>query len=104
MPNKNISIDDVSNVAKLARLELSTDEKNRFALELSRVFDYIEKIQVIDTKDVSPTFQPVRFKDRDVLDNACRSDKVVPFKNPAGLLEMAPEKEGDYFKVKSILK
>ena len=45
----------VLHVARLARLELSDEEVDRMAAELSKVLDHIEKIRELDLRGVEPT-------------------------------------------------
>ncbi len=45
----------VLHVARLARLELSDEEVQRMAGELSKVLDHIEKIRELDLAGVEPT-------------------------------------------------
>jgi aspartyl-tRNA(Asn)/glutamyl-tRNA(Gln) amidotransferase subunit C len=47
--------DQVLHVARLARLELTEDELDRMASELSKVLDHIEKIGELDLSGVPPT-------------------------------------------------
>ena len=64
--------DQVLHVARLARLELSEDEVEHMASELSHVLDHIEKIRELDLEGVPPTSHVV-----DVV-NALRPDEPVP--------------------------
>ncbi len=66
----------VLHVARLARLELTDDEVERMAAELSNVLDHIEKIRELDLDGVPPTSHVV-----DVV-NALRPDEPQPV--PAG--------------------
>src|SRR3954451_14890897 len=51
-----LSREQVLHVARLARLELSEDELERFGGELSKVVDWIDKIgEIGDLADVAPT-------------------------------------------------
>jgi aspartyl-tRNA(Asn)/glutamyl-tRNA(Gln) amidotransferase subunit C len=50
-----IDRDEVLHVARLARLELSDDEVEPMARELSAVLDHIAKIEELDLQDVAPT-------------------------------------------------
>ena len=59
-------------MARLARLELSDDEMERMAAELSHVLDHIEKIGELDLEGVPPTSHVV-----DVT-NALRADVPEP--------------------------
>ncbi len=61
--------DEVLHVARLARLDLSDDEIDQMAGELSKVLDHIEKIRELDLSGVPPTSHVV-----DVV-NALREDE-----------------------------
>jgi aspartyl-tRNA(Asn)/glutamyl-tRNA(Gln) amidotransferase subunit C len=50
-----IDRDEVLHVARLARLQLSEDELEPMARELSAVLDHIAKIEELDLQDVAPT-------------------------------------------------
>jgi aspartyl-tRNA(Asn)/glutamyl-tRNA(Gln) amidotransferase subunit C len=50
-----IDRDEVLHVARLARLQLSDEEVEPMARELSAVLDHIAKIAELDLKDVAPT-------------------------------------------------
>ncbi len=75
----------VLHVAKLAKLELSEQEVERMAGELSKVLDHIEKIGELDLSGVPPTAH--------VVDAAgpLRSDQPEPCLTAAQALESAPE-------------
>ncbi len=72
-------------MARLARLELSDDEVQRMAAELSHVLDHIEKIGELDLEGVPPTSHVV-----DVT-NALRQDVPVPSFPRDVILAAAPE-------------
>ena len=50
-----IDRDEVLHVARLARLELSEDELEPMARELSAVLDHVARIGELDLDDVAPT-------------------------------------------------
>ena len=77
--------DQVLHVARLARLELSDEEVERMASELSHVLDHIEKIRELDLKDVPPTAH--------VVDAAgpLRADEPVPCLDRDEVMASAPE-------------
>jgi aspartyl-tRNA(Asn)/glutamyl-tRNA(Gln) amidotransferase subunit C len=75
----------VLHVARLARLELSEDEVQRMAGELSHVLEHIEKIRELDLEGVAPTSHVV-----DVTD-ALRPDEPRPCLPPEVALAAAPE-------------
>jgi aspartyl-tRNA(Asn)/glutamyl-tRNA(Gln) amidotransferase subunit C len=63
---------EVLHVARLARLELSGEEVDRLASELSAVLDHIEKISELDLEGVAPTSHVVE------VANALRPDEPSP--------------------------
>lgn len=75
----------VLHVARLARLELSEEEVQRMAAELSKVLDHIEKIRELDLGGVRPTSHVVEVTD------ALRSDEPHPCLPPSVVLAAAPE-------------
>ena len=85
----------VLHVARLARLELSEDEVDRMAAELSHVLDHIEKIRELDLDGVPPTSHVV-----DVV-NALRADEPTPSLSREVILAAAPEPLNDGFGVPS---
>ena len=85
----------VLHVARLARLELSEDEVDRMAAELSKVLDHIEKIRELGLEGVPPTSHVV-----DVV-NALRADEPTPSLPREVILAAAPEQVNDGFGVPS---
>lgn len=53
---------DVAHVAALANLDIPEGETARLAEELSRIVEYVEKLNELDTGAVAPTAQVVRGK------------------------------------------
>jgi aspartyl-tRNA(Asn)/glutamyl-tRNA(Gln) amidotransferase subunit C len=77
--------DQVLHVARLARLELSDEEVERMATELSKVLDHIDKIRELDLRGVAPTSHVV-----DVV-NVLRTDEPEPSLARDVVLAAAPE-------------
>ena len=46
---------DVERIARLARLELTNDEKDLYARQLADILEYAAQVQAVDTADVAPT-------------------------------------------------
>jgi aspartyl-tRNA(Asn)/glutamyl-tRNA(Gln) amidotransferase subunit C len=64
---------DVEYVAKLAMLEVADDEKKELAEQLSRIVDYVEKLNELDVTGIEPTAQVVTG-----VKHAVRDDRVTP--------------------------
>ncbi len=93
----NISADDVRKVAHLARLELPEEKIATYTAQLERILDYVDHLQTVDTEGVPPTTRAVE------VVNVTRDDVVVPTDVREQLLNEAPQREGDFFRVPKIL-
>lgn len=93
----SVSRDEVQRVAQLARLEFSAEEEERMAEELSRILDYVEKLEELDTSGVPPMSH--------VLDvtNVFRADEVEARIDQDQALEPAPETKEGYFQVPKVI-
>jgi aspartyl-tRNA(Asn)/glutamyl-tRNA(Gln) amidotransferase subunit C len=88
--------DQVLHVARLARLELTDEEVERFSTELSKVLEHIEKIEELgDLADVAPTSHVV------ALENVLRADEPRPSIPRDTALESAPDAALGGFRVPS---
>ena len=91
-----LSRDQVLHVARLARLELTSEEIERYSGELSKVLDYIELIgELGDLADVPPTSHVVE------VENALRADEPRPSLPREVVLASAPDPAPDGFRVPS---
>ncbi len=97
----SISKKQVEHIAKLARIELTEEEKEKFTKELSSILGYVEKLGKADTSKAKIIAQITG------LENVMREDKQQKTENRKQkvkkLLKEAPSKKGDYIKVPKIL-
>ena len=91
-----ITIKDVEHVAKLARLELTEEEKELYTKQLGDVLKYVEQMNEVDTSDVKPMSHAIDFV------NVMREDKVVYEQTKEQLMMNAPDEENGFFKVPKI--
>jgi len=87
----------VENVAKLARLQLTPEELDRYGKQLGAILDYIAKLEKLDVQGLEPLAQAVD------MDNVFREDVVRPSLPRDAALQNAPEKNGDFFIVPKIV-
>lgn len=92
-----IDRDTVRNTAQLARLALSDDEMARLQDQLSSILGHIAVLQEADTSQVPATanVSPLR--------NVMSEDRPRPSEAPDTMLENAPSREEDYFRVRAVL-
>jgi aspartyl-tRNA(Asn)/glutamyl-tRNA(Gln) amidotransferase subunit C len=89
--------EQVHKVALLARLELTPDEEERYAGQMSSILDYFEQLSELDTKGVEPTTRAID------MSNITRHDDRASYQNLAGIFDAAPDRETDFFKVPKIM-
>tara|TARA_Y100000589_G_scaffold201749_1_gene190367 strand:+ start:99 stop:392 length:294 start_codon:yes stop_codon:yes gene_type:complete len=93
-----ISKEEVSKVARLAKLKLNEEQIDNHASQLEKILDYINQLEKIDTNNVPCTTRAI-----EVINNF-RSDVKEQYKNRDDILNLAPSREDDFFKVPKIIK
>ena len=93
----SITVKDVEHVAKLARLELSEDEKERFTGQLNAILKYAEKLNELDTGNIAPTSHVLP------LANVMREDENRPSSPIDKVMKNAPDEEDGSFRVPAVL-
>ncbi len=87
--------DTVRAVAALARLDLTSDEEELFAVQLGQVLAYADRLQNVDTTDVPPTPYVIP------LTNVIRDDVSQPGLDQTTALANAPYRQDGFFRVKA---
>ena len=93
----NLPIDDVKKVAKLARLQLTSAEEEKFSVQLGQILDYIEMLAEVDTDNVEPMAHAAE------VSNVFRADDPTPSLDREQALLNAPQQNGRFFLVPQIL-
>lgn len=88
---------DIDYVAKLARLNLKAEEKERFSKQIDDVLKYIKKLNQLDTNNVEPTKHIMSIK------NVFREDKAKKSLNPELLKQIMPSEHDGFFKVPPVI-
>lgn len=92
-----LSREEVLNIALLARLGLTEEEVDRLSEQLSNILENFEILQQVDTTDIPPTAQSI------ALQNVVSDDEVSPSLPSDQVMANAPQKEGDFFRVRAVL-
>jgi len=92
-----IGRDDVAHVAKLARLDLTDEELDRFTGQLAQVLDHAADVAGLDLAGVAPTAHPLPVR------NVLRPDTPRPSLDRDAVLAAAPEVEDHRFRVPRIV-
>ena len=95
----NLPKEQVEWVAKLAYIEVSEDDKEKYANDLSAVLGYVDELQQVDTNSVDETMQVTN------LSNVMEGDFVVPSNIPREeFLKRAPQSSKGYIAVKNVFR
>ena len=90
--------EDVLKLARLARLDLSEDEIEKYRAELSDILQYVEQLQDADVKGLEPTHQVTG------LTNVMRTDTIRDYGyEAADMLKNVPHVKDHQIQVKRIL-
>lgn len=93
-----LSKEEILNLAKLAKIDLTDDEVNKFGSEIAEILSYVEQLQTVDVSGLKPTYQVTGQK------SVTRSDEVVDYQaSPYELLKNIPKSDGRFIKVKRVL-
>ncbi len=88
---------DIEKVARLARLELSDQEKGTLGNQLEQILAYMEQLNRLDTQGIEPTSHAIP------VYNAFRQDETRPSFSKEEVLGIGPEQEDGHFKVPRII-
>ena len=88
---------DIDQVALLARLELTNDEREQLAGQLRSILEHVDQLSTIDTTGVQATRHPIP------LDTPFREDALGAHLSHDEALENAPESDGESFVVPRVV-
>jgi aspartyl-tRNA(Asn)/glutamyl-tRNA(Gln) amidotransferase subunit C len=93
-----LSRDDVLKLARLAKLDLTDEEVERYAAELGEILDYVAQLQSVEVDGLEPTNQVTG------LTNVTRPDEIKDYGyEPAELLKNVPSVQDNQIKVRRVL-
>lgn len=95
-----INKQEVQRVAKLARLNMSPKEEDKFTKELSLILNYVEKLKEVNINKIKPTSHPFEIENVKRRDVPQKSEEEISQK----IVKAAPTQTENYIKVKTILK
>jgi len=92
-----VTLKDVEHIAKLARLEFTEEEKQKFTHQLNEILAYMEQLNKLDTGKVDPLSHVIE------LNNIFRDDAAKPGLTTEEALKNAPAKTEKFFKVPKVI-
>jgi aspartyl-tRNA(Asn)/glutamyl-tRNA(Gln) amidotransferase subunit C len=90
-----MEIKDVENLAELAKIELSEDEKKVILKDMGGILKYVQVIEKVELEDVAPVYDQKNIWREDALEKRNFSHDLI--------VEQFPDKQDGFLKVKKIL-
>lgn len=91
-----ITKEEVRHVAKLARLELTEAETEKYCEQLGNILTYVEQMKEVDTTGIEPMPHAIP------VTNVMREDEVKYEQTKEELMKNAPYEEDGFFRVPKI--
>jgi aspartyl-tRNA(Asn)/glutamyl-tRNA(Gln) amidotransferase subunit C len=93
--------EDISSIAKLARLELESQEQERMLNQINDFFEIVEQISSVDTSNVVPLAHPVELLSH--IELRLREDLVSESDERSAHQRSAPSVENGLFLVPRVV-
>ena len=92
-----ISKDEIIHIAKLADLNIKDQEIEDYAKNLQDILEFAEIINSVDTENIKECVGTLD------ISNVLRKDEIKEFEDKDSLLQNAPEKENNMFKIPKVI-
>ena len=92
-----VSKEEIMHIANLANLNLQENEIEEYLENLQEILDFADIINNANVDNLDVTIASNKEK------NIFRKDEVEEFKNPEALLQNAPSKERNMFKIPQVI-
>jgi len=94
---QQLSKETVRSIAELAKLDLTDEEIDLYAHQLSDILGYFERLQAVDTSHIEATASVLPLK------NVMRADEVGTPLTPEQVVANAPDADENQFRVSAVL-
>ena len=93
----SIDRDEIARIAHLARLEVSHEAASRTAAELTKILDFVGRMNAVDTSEVTPMAHPLDATQR------LRADEITEGDRRSDFQACAPTVEGGFYLVPRVV-
>jgi len=93
----SLKTDDVREIAHLARLHIDDDAVDRYAEDLSRILEFVEQMNQVDSSGVEPLANPLDATQR------LRDDEVTEGDQRDKFQRFAPDVEQGFYRVPKVI-
>ena len=95
-----IDAGEVGRIAALAKLEISEEDSQRFALQFQQILDYFKQLDEISTTDIEPTYHAL---EAETLETPLREDQSEDSLSPEDVMANAPSAVENQFQVPKVI-
>lgn len=97
----SLSLDDVSRIARLARIEISAAEAEQTRGQLNNILDFVDELQAVNTDGIEPMAHAVSHDA--ALVQRLRPDVVTETDRRDAFQAIAPETEAGLYLVPKVI-
>jgi len=94
---QSLTLNDVRDIAELARLDLTEDELEMYTEQLSAILEYFTLLQEVDTSDIMPMSSVLPLR------SVMREDRHREALQPDVAVKNVPDSEQNQFRVLPVL-
>jgi len=98
-----MDIKDVENLAELAKIELSPDEKKAILKDVGEILEYVKQIEGVEVPDVVPLYNQKNVWREDSPRPSQAGQDITPEFSKELIIEQFPDAQDGFLKVKKIL-
>ena len=92
-----VSKEEILHIAKLADLKINENEIDEYAKNLEEILDFMKILNSVDTENIEESIGTLNNV------NVFRKDEVKDFEDKEALLQNAPDKENNMFKIPKVI-
>ena len=92
-----VSKEELLHIANLADIKIKDEEMDKYLNNLQDILNYTELLNSMNLDELDETIGA------NDSSNVFRKDEIVKFDNKEGIMENAPEKERNMFKIPKVL-
>ena len=92
-----VSKEEILHIAKLADLKINENEIDEYAKNLEDILEFMKVLDSVNTENVEETLGTLSNV------NVFRKDEVKEFEDKEALLQNAPDKENNMFKIPKVI-
>ncbi len=100
---QKITKEEVKKIAYLSRLALSEKELEIYSQQLEKILEYMDKLNSVDTSKIEPATNMIKLYPKINITHNYRNDEPKDSNCQKEILDNAPQRVNNYFKVEKVI-